>query len=177
MELMTRRSVVAGFFSAPLVCFAQAQKQRVSPHETAAVDVGGKKVGITYGRPSLKGRPLSSLAPEGKVWRLGADEATKLTLSGPAVLSGTLQLPAGSYALFAMPGPSQWTVIVSKTAEQWGAFDYDEKQDAGRFSVPVKKAPSPVEQFTIQLTKASANTAEVTMMWQDVSVSFPLKFA
>lgn len=169
---MTRRSLLWTLLATPALSLAQDRK---SPHESVDLDLGGKKIEITYGRPSLRGRSLSSLAPEGKVWRLGADEATKLTLSSPATLNSTLKLPAGSYALFVIPGESQYTVIANKKADQWGAFDYDEKLDAGRFQVPVKKPASPVEQFTIQLTKAKADTASVTMMWGDASVSFPVQ--
>src|SRR5690606_11236034 len=49
-----------------------------SPHETVEYKVGAATVTIIYGRPYLKGRSLDTLAPNGKVWRTGADEATTL---------------------------------------------------------------------------------------------------
>ncbi len=182
---MTRRSLLVSFSVTPLLATAtpmpggeQGGQERKSPHETVSVEVGGKKVQITYGRPSLKGRKAftGELAPNGQVWRLGADEATKVELSAPAVFNGTLQVPAGSYAMFAIPGTSEWTVIVNKTANQWGAFNYSEGQDLGRFKVPVKKAAN-VEEFTIKLAKGSGDTATVSMMWQDADIEFPIKFS
>lgn len=162
---------------APVLSAAQGGQQRKSPHETVTLDVDGKKIAITYGRPSLKGRKAFSgeLAPSDQVWRLGADEATKLVLSADAMLNGSLKVPAGSYALFAIPGESKWTVIVNKTADQWGAFNYDQGQDLGRFTVPTKKVAT-TEQFTIKLAKSDGSSAMASMAWQDTEADFSLKF-
>ena len=174
---MTRRSLLFSAALTPVLALAQGG-ERKSPHETASLEVDGKRIEIVYGRPSLKGRKAfsGSLAPSGEVWRLGADDATKLTLSAGATLNGTLQAPAGSYALFAIPGATSWTMIVNKTANQWGAFKYDKAQDLGRFQIPVKKTAL-TEEFTIQLAKAAGNSATVTMAWQDVAVEFPIQCA
>lgn len=175
---MTRRSLlISAAALTPVVALAQ-DAERKSPHETASLEVNGKRIEILYGRPSLKGRQAfgNSFTPAGEVWRLGADEATKLTISAPATMNGTLQVPAGSYAMFAIPGATSWTMIVNKTANQWGAFKYDKSQDLGRFQVPVKKAAM-TEEFTIQLAKTTGNAASVSLAWQDVSVTFPIQFA
>ena len=49
-----------------------------SPHVRVAWDVSGASISLTYGRPFLKGRTVGdSVGPlDGRVWRLGADEAT-----------------------------------------------------------------------------------------------------
>ena len=58
---------------------AQDKSKRPSPHDTTEVTLKGKKITIDYGRPYLKGRKVGQeLAPYGKVWRTGADEATAL---------------------------------------------------------------------------------------------------
>ena len=174
---MTRRSLLTAMTLAPAMALAQGGQQRKSPHETVSLALGDKKLTITYGRPYLKGRKAYSgdLAPSGQVWRLGADEATKLVITGAAVANGAVQMAAGSYSLFAIPGSAEWTMIINKTADQWGAFNYDQKQDLGRFQVPVKATPV-VEQFTIKLAKDAAQSATVAMAWQDANVSFPIKF-
>lgn len=155
--------------------FAQGQK-RASPHETVSLDINGKKITITYGRPYLKGRHVGEeVAPYGKVWRLGADEATKLTVNTRVKIGNTLELAPGSYALFAIPRADKWTIIVNKVADQWGAFKYDQSQDVGRFDVPVTPVSSPVEQFTISLTKQSGNTLTLTLAWGKQSVSTTLE--
>lgn len=153
------------------------QGNRVSPHETASIDLDGKKISITYGRPSLKGRHVGEeVAPNGKVWRLGADEATKITVTANTVVSGaSFELLPGSYSLFAIPGPDKWTLIVNKVADQWGAFKYDQSQDLGRVDLPVKQLASPVEEFTIKLDKEGSNTARLTLEWDKASVSTTLK--
>src|SRR5436309_12104588 len=82
---MTRRSAMMFTAVSPLLAraaLAQDQKQRASPHDTASADLNGKEVSISYGRPYLKGRQVGDqVAPYGKVWRLGADEATKITVA------------------------------------------------------------------------------------------------
>jgi hypothetical protein len=155
--------------------FAQDQK-RASPHETVSLDLNGKKITITYGRPFLKGRHVGEeVAPYGKVWRLGADEATKLTVTTRVKVANTLELAPGSYALFVTPQSDKWTLIVNKVADQWGAFKYDQSQDIGRVDLPVTKTSSPVEQFTIALTKQSGNTLTLTLAWGNESVSTTLE--
>jgi hypothetical protein len=99
-----------------------------------------------------------------------------MTLNSPAVLGGKITLNAGSYALFAIPGPDKWTLIVNKTADQWGAFQYDQSQDIGRVDVPVQKTTSPVEEFTISLQKASGRNVKLTFAWGGESVATDLAF-
>ncbi len=175
---MTRRSVLtvgACFSFARLgVAFQQEGRKRLSPHETISTEIGGDKVTITYGRPYVKGRKIGGeIAPFGQVWRLGADEATKITV--PAAMKlGTIALAPGSYSLFAIPGEDKWTIIVNSVADQWGAFDYDKSKDVGRFDLPVKKLSSPVEEFTISLTKEGARSANLSLQWGAYSVSTTL---
>jgi hypothetical protein len=157
------------------VARAQGQVGRISPHETVSLDLNGNSITITYGRPYLKGRELGKdLAPFGSVWRLGADEATKLTVTAPARFEGGPQLAAGSYSLWAITGPSKWTMIVNKKADTWGTR-YDQSQDLARFDLDVQKTPSPVEEFTITLGKVSGDTAKATFAWGNESVSTNLK--
>ncbi len=134
------------FLAAPIA----AQKQ--SPHETVKGTVGAAHIEITYGRPYLKGRTIgTNFVPYGKVWRLGADEATTLT-TDHAIILGTLNVPPGTYAMFAIPNADSWKLIVNKKASQWG-LDYEENKsaDLGQTSMVVSKSPTPVEQLTISL--------------------------
>jgi hypothetical protein len=142
---------------APLAFVAPAHaedKQRVSPHVDVSASLGGKKITVSYGRPSMKGRAIfGGLVPYGEVWRTGADEATKLTTEADIVIGG-LKVPKGEYALFTVPTEKAWTLVVNKTAKQWGAFKHDAKQDLGRVPMTVTAATKPVEQFTIELVPA-----------------------
>ena len=171
---MTRRSAALLFSGVLAGSFRMAaQGNRKSPHETKSLALGDDKIEIAYGRPSLKGRPLSKMTQAGEVWRLGADEATKIVVSAPTEL-GSIKLAAGSYSLFAITGADKWTLIVNKTADQWGAFNYEKAQDLGRFDMPVEKAP-PTEQFTIEMKKQGGNNATLTFTWGDQSASTTLK--
>jgi len=164
--------------ASPLFAHAafQGQGKRASPHETVSVDLDGKKITISYGRPYLKGRQVGGeVAPYGKVWRLGADEATKLTVTARMRIADTLDLPAGSYSLFTIPSAEKWTMIVNKVADQWGAFSYKESDDLGRFDLNVKPLTTPVEQFTITLEKSASDVAALTLEWDKASVSTTLK--
>ena len=117
-----------------------------SPHETVEYKVGAATVTLIYGRPYLKGRGLDTLAPTGKVWRTGADEATTLT-TDKALQIGTLAVPAGTYTLYTLPG-SPWQLIVNKQTGQWGTV-YQEGQDLGRVPMTAGKLDKPAEQLTI----------------------------
>ncbi|MFL6415985.1 MAG: DUF2911 domain-containing protein [Bryobacteraceae bacterium] len=174
---MTRRTVVCVLSSVPFARYASAfQQNRMSPHETVSVDLNGKKLSITYGRPYLKGREFGNqVAPYGQVWRLGADEATKLTLSSSAKVQGGPELAAGSYSLWTIPGKDKWTFIINKKAEVWGT-DYDQSTDLARFEIPVRKT-TPVEEFMIAITKKSDKSAEISCAWGAQTASFVLMFS
>ncbi len=146
------------------------QTPRKSPHETIEGTVGSAHLKITYGRPYLKGRSLNTLVPSGEVWRLGADEATTLTTDKDIML-GTLAVPAGTYALFAMPQGSAWTLIVNKTSDQWG-LDYDKNKanDLGKTALKMSKSPAPVEQFTMAI-----KGDKLQMMWGTTAAEATIK--
>lgn len=151
---------------------AAQDKKPLSPHETVSTTLEGKSIKIDYGRPYLKGRPLETLTPADKVWRFGADEATKLTTAADIKI-GDVMVPKGSYALFAIPMGSKWKLIINKTADQWGAFSYDPKQDLGSVMMNVTKTSAPVEQFTISLT-GSGKKATMKLMWGTVAADVPV---
>lgn len=149
------------------------QRQRASAHESVTATLNGKKVTIEYGRPQMKGREIfGKLVPFGQVWRTGADEATTLTTEGDLML-GSLHVPAGTYALFTLPTEKEWTLIVNKTAKQWGAFKYDAGADLGRAKMSTKALPSPVEVFTMSL-EAQGGKGTLKMQWERTEASIPV---
>jgi hypothetical protein len=142
-----------------------------SAHETVEWAVGAAKVTVTYGRPSLKGRPLakidSAFENTGKVWRTGADEATTLT-TDKTLMIGSLMIPAGTYTLYTIPGATTWKLAVSKQTGQWGT-EYNADRDLGRTDLKVEALPKPAEQVTISLAN---NT--FTIDWGTTRASAPL---
>lgn len=146
--------VAASIAALSLVSTATAEEKRASPHAEVTASLAGKKLTISYGRPYVKGRAIfGGLVPWGEVWRTGADEATTFTTETDVVIGG-LKVPKGEYSLFTVPTEKQWTLVVNKTAKQWGAFKYDVAQDLGRAPMTVAAAAKPVEQFTIELVPA-----------------------
>jgi hypothetical protein len=171
----------AAFLAVTFCAYAVAQQEggpRKSPHETIAATLGGNKITISYGRPYLKGRKAvgGSLVPYGEVWRLGADEATKLT-TGADLMIGKLKVPKGSYALFTIAGQDHWTLIVNKKADQWGAFDYNQADDLGRTPLQVKHISSPVEQFTITLQPGPSSSLVLALAWENTEASTTIRLA
>jgi hypothetical protein len=141
-----------------------------SPHETVEWTIDGGKIQITYGRPYLKGRPLSQLMPPGQWYRLGADEATTIVSNKP-LMFGSLMIPAGTYTLYMLPAAAGSKLIINKQNGQWGT-DYDEKQDLGRVDLKTDKLPKPAEQLTIALDDTPGGGL-FKVQWGDTQYSVP----
>ena len=62
-------------------------------------------------------------------WRAGANENTIFTVSDDVKVQGK-SLPAGTYGLFAITGPEEWTFVFSKNATSWGGYWYDPKEES-----------------------------------------------
>ena len=153
---------------------AVAQDKRASPHETIELLLNGKKVTISYGRPSMKGRKIvGGLVPFGQVWRTGADEATLLITQKPINLGGTA-IPAGAYTLFTLPAEDgSAKLIVNKQLGQWG-LQYDEKQDLARVDLKKATLESPVDQFTMAIAKNPSGGGVLKMSWESTEYSVPI---
>ena len=156
---------LAGVLAAQTPPPAKLQFPLPSPPCTLKQRVGLTDIEIDYSRPSLKGRVLvGNINPYGEVWRVGANAATRITFSTPVTFGGT-QVPAGTYGLFAIPGPVEWTVILNKTAKQWGAYQYDAKEDVVRVPATAVKTDPPVETFTIDINDVRDESATLNLIW------------
>src|SRR5437588_3600100 len=144
----------------------QDKSKRPSPHDTVEVTLKGKKITIDYGRPYLKGRKVGQeLAPYGKVWRTGADEATALNTEIDLNIGGA-KVPAGKYTLYTLPSEGTWKLIINKQTGQWGTH-YDESEDLARIDMQKAALPQTVEQFTISFDKKNENTADLNLEWEN----------
>jgi len=133
--------------------------------------IADKLVKVTYSRPLLKGRSLAELAPDGKVWRTGANEATEITLYIDMKLGGKT-VKAGTYTLYAIPGKDNYTIIINKDLNVWGSYFYKEANDVARVSVPVTTAADSLEAFSMVFTP-SDNGVVLNMGWDKVRVAVP----
>jgi hypothetical protein len=141
-----------------------------SPHVRAEWTIDGAAISIEYGRPFLKGRPESQMMPHGAVWRTGADEQTTLKTDKPLKF-GTLAIPAGTYGLHTVPGPTEWQLIISKRGSGWG-IPYPQGQDVGRVPMRVAKTKAPVEQLTLSIDDTPAG-GTLRIEWGTTSATVP----
>ncbi len=141
------------------------------PAEAKATLANGTTLAINYHQPAVKGRNVwaGDLAPYGKVWRTGANDATTFEVSKDVMINGK-SLKAGKYALFSIPGEKEWTIIFNKTSKQWGAYSYKEADDALRVTAKAE-ANDMTERFTVK----AENSGQVMMMWDKAKVSFTVK--
>lgn len=149
--------------------FAQQDKSKrpSPPAKVSETTSTGLTVTIDYSQPSVKGRTIGKdIAPFGKVWRTGANEATTFEINKDAKVEGK-PLKAGKYSLYSIPGQEEITVIFNKTWNQWGTV-YNEAEDVLRVKVKPSKAPAFTEKMTFTIDKSG----KVLLMWGDWQASF-----
>ncbi|UFH52370.1 DUF2911 domain-containing protein [Spirosoma sp. KNUC1025] len=145
----------------------------------APAKVGDKAYArVTYSRPAKNGREVyGKLVPYGKVWRVGANEATEIKFFTDATIQGK-KIKAGTYSLYAIPAETEWTLIFNTDLDQWGAYSYKQDLDVLRVTAPVKKTDAPVENLAIQFKKAKDTVTESVMViaWDNALVELPITF-
>ncbi|WP_289061806.1 DUF2911 domain-containing protein [uncultured Zobellia sp.] len=150
-----------------------------SPMDMAAFPtdykVSTKTARIIYSRPQLKGRSLSELAPAGKVWRTGANEAAEITFYSDVNFGGK-EIKAGTYSIFTIPGKSEWTVVLNKNLNQWGAYSYDKSADVARVNVPSSEDSNSLEEFSIAFKEDGAGF-KMVMGWDKTRIAVPITAA
>jgi hypothetical protein len=130
---------------------------------------------VIYSRPQKNGRTIfGDLLEYGKVWRLGANEATEIEFYQNVKIN-TTKIKKGRYTLYCIPYADKWTIIVNKETDTWGSFKYDMKKDLARIDLPVQKQTEITEAFVMAFDKA-ANGANLIIAWDDVKVSLPIVF-
>lgn len=166
-------------FASTLIFSTEATAQKFSGLDKSPADIAAypssyrvsdKAVRVIYSRPQLKGRSLSDLAPAGKVWRTGANEATEITFYKDATLGGKA-VKAGTYALFTIPGEDEWTVILNSNLNQWGAYSYDSAADVARVSAKTSTDSESLEAFSISFDDSGS---KMVMGWGTTRVSLPM---
>jgi hypothetical protein len=130
---------------------------------------------VIYSRPQKNGRVVfGELVEYGKVWRLGANEATEIELYKDAKIDNKL-LKKGRYTIYAIPYPDKWTLIFNKETDIWGAFQYDQKKDVLRADIKPETQQDPVEVFTLVFDKTDSG-ANMIMAWDNVKATLPITF-
>ena len=133
--------------------------------------VSEKVIKIVYSRPQLKGRSLSKLAPNGEVWRTGANEASELTLYSDMKLGNTT-VKAGTYTFYVIPGDKEWTAVISSDLNVWGSYFYKEGNDVARLAVPVSSSEDSIEAFSMAFSEGDGGI-DLHLGWGNVRVIVP----
>lgn len=155
--------------------FGQIKAPQPSPMSTVTQKVGLVDVEVEYSRPGIKERKIfGELLPYGEIWRLGANASTKISFSEDVTLGGK-EVPAGQYALFAIPSADSWEVIVHKNLNHWGTGNYDAAEDLVRIKVDTKKLMDTWETFTITFSNLTNTGAHLVMGWENTSVHIPIE--
>ena len=170
---MTHRKLFVGLLcvlliavTLPAVAERGDDSDRKSKNGKAGGTIDGVEITLEYGRPQVRDREIwGALVPYGQVWRTGANEATTIRFSGDVTIEGEA-LPAGTYGLFTIPGEGEWTVIFNKVANQWGAFNYDDGEDALRVTV------EPRSHEHVEAMDFAVGDGEVVLMWEELAVPF-----
>lgn len=158
----------------PFAGSAQIEMPAPSPLSTLTQEVGLMEIKVVYSRPGAKGRKIyGDLVPFGKSWRTGANASTKISFTEDVTIEGN-EVPAGEYALFTIPGESEWTIILHKNANLMGTGgeNYNKSEEAARFTVKPSKLAETVETFTISIGDITMNSATVSILWENTAVEF-----
>lgn len=155
------------------------RNRTLSPPGSAELTAGDLTVRVDYSRPSVRNRLIfgskeeGALQPYGVYWRLGANEATKISFDKDVLFNGE-PVAAGTYSMYAIPGPGQFDIGINSESEKWGHAEPDHTRDVLHTKVPVTRITPPVEQFTIGLDD-SGNGVRMTFEWEDVSFVVPVE--
>ena len=161
--------------SSPQLTAQEFRSLDKSPLDMAAFPssykISDKIVKVIYSRPQLKGRDLVKLAPPGKVWRTGANEAVEITFYRDVVFGGKA-LKAGTYSLFAIPSSNEdWIIIINSAQNVWGSYYYKQDQDVVRVAGVISKADKNIEAFSMMFD----SDMTLKMGWGDTIISVPIK--
>lgn len=130
---------------------------------------------IIYSRPQKGGRLIfGDLIEYGKVWRLGANEATEIEFYKDVRINNT-KIKKGRYTLYCIPYADKWTIIINKETDTWGSFRYDAKKDLLRVDIALLKQTETTEEFVMAFEKSSTG-AVLIIAWENVKLNLPIVF-
>lgn len=159
--------------AAPALAQSAPELPDASPRARVEQRVGVTDFAVDYASPGVKGRTIwGGLVPWNELWRTGANAATRFEASRDFTFGG-VAVPAGTYALYTIPGEKEWTVILNTKAEASGTRDYDEALDVARIRVTPQKAGAR-ERMTFFFSDTTDDTSRLDLEWAELRVSVPL---
>ncbi len=164
---------------------SQITHPKASPFSVVEQEVGLSKIRVEYSRPAARGRHVfgpqedgqKGLVPYGRIWRVGANESTKISVDADAKVEGNL-LPKGTYALYAFPEENEWEIVFHTNITHWGdgRKNYNPEEDAFRIKVKPLALPYHQENFLIAFDSITHTNANLNLIWASIKVSIPIAF-
>ncbi|MGY6744648.1 MAG: DUF2911 domain-containing protein [Cecembia sp.] len=146
-----------------------------SARREAKASMAGTDIVINYGSPGVRGRVIwNGLVSYDQVWVSGSHWATAISFSDNVLING-VEVPAGMYGFFTIPGREEWTLILNKVYDMHLADEYDESEDVVRVTVIPEILEEPVQRLTYEILMASENSVDITMAWDQIKVRFPVE--
>ncbi len=143
-----------------------------SPHATVSQRFGLTDVTIDYSRPGVKGRTIfGDLLPFDKLWRTGANSATKITFSTDVSINGET-IAAGTYSIFTIPSKESWKVMFNSDANA-STGEYDQMKNAMEISVKPFKGEM-TERLMFTFRNITDKSTEVQFNWASSAFKFTL---
>ncbi len=169
---------VAAAIVAMSISGIQAQQLKTpapSPSQTIKQAFALSEITIDYSRPGVKKRVIfGDVVPFGKVWRTGANSATKITFGEDVKVEGSA-ITAGTYALYTIPNKDSWEIMLYKDLTLGGnVADYKKENEVAHFTVKPKALGENVETFSIDVTDVTPTTANIALSWEKTLVAFSI---
>ncbi|MDN3655108.1 DUF2911 domain-containing protein [Ferruginibacter paludis] len=156
------------------VVSAQVSLPSPSTTQTVKQEFGMGSIELVYSRPNIKNRTVfGDLVPYGKLWRTGANGATRLTFTTPVEI-GSKKIDTGSYALYTIPSEESWEIILNKGISNGGTSGYKESEDVVHFTVPAVKTIARTETFTIQFANIKPESCDLQLVWEKRLITIPI---
>ncbi|NCA21298.1 MAG: DUF2911 domain-containing protein [Crocinitomicaceae bacterium] len=169
-----KKLLVASFALLTLSLNAQITTPKASPLAKVEQKVGLADLTIQYSRPAKRGRTVfGDVVPFGELWRLGANENTKIT-SSDNLIFGKDTLKAGTYAIFTKPSKDNWDIFFYTETTNWGTPEtWDDKKVALKLNAPVVAMSDVVENLTIGFDNLQNSAATLQISWDKTRISIP----
>jgi hypothetical protein len=132
--------------------------------DTARLVVDKKNIEVGYWAPMVRGREIfGAVVPWNRVWRTGANNATKLHSEVTLQYDGQV-LPIGEYSLWTYPTETDWYLLINKKANVWGT-EYDSTADLMKLPLHVEKISGKVEALKIDLLRQTPSIIRIQIAW------------
>lgn len=162
------------FITSTVVMNAQITRPSLSPRIITEQQVGMVNIKLDYGQPNKQNRKIfGELIPFNKIWRTGANSSTKISFDREVKLANNT-IPPGTYGLYTIPEENQWTIIIHKNSNLWGAGGYESSNDLIRFKTPITNLKDTIETLSIHFENFNTNGGDMVIAWGICKVTIPL---